>query len=275
MNSLAHLAQLYLKLGDDVAFVYHRGYRMPRWSYRQTAELALRFARELERRNIGKGERVVLWGENSPEWVAAFLGCMMRGVVAVPMDRIAAPDFMQRVAADVQTKLVVCSTALAGSAAKWPHLELDNLDEALGGLPATPYDPLPLTREDVAEIVFTSGTTAEPRGVVLTHGNLLASLDPIEREIPKYIKYERIFHPIRFLNLLPLSHVFGQFMAVFIPPLIGGTVIFQDSFKPSEVIDSIGRDRVSVLVAVPRVMESVKLKIEREFPAETGPKFAA
>ena len=130
MHSLAHLAQLYLKLGDDVAFVYHRGYRMPRWSYRQTAELAFRFARELERRNIGKGERVVLWGENSPEWVAAFLGCMMRGVVAVPMDRIAAPDFMQRVAADVQAKLVVCSTALAGSAARWPHLELDNLEEA-------------------------------------------------------------------------------------------------------------------------------------------------
>src|SRR5207244_4403286 len=131
---------------------------------------------------------------------------------------------------------------LAAFAAKWPCLELENLSDILVKNPATIYDHSALVREDTAQIVFTSGTTAEPRGVVLTHGNLLASLDPIQREIPKYLKYERIFHPIRFLNMLPLSHVFGQYMGTFIPCLIGGTVIFQDSFKPSEVIDSIGRD---------------------------------
>src|SRR5947209_3950694 len=225
MNSLAEIPQLYRKFWNETAFVVHRGYRTLRWSYGETAELAFRFARELEHRGISKGERVVLWGENSPEWVAAFLGCMLRGVVAVPMDKIAAPDFMQRVAHDVDARLVVCSSTLAPSAAAWPHLELENLREALARLSADVYTPVPLTRDDTAQIVFTSGTTAEPRGVVLTHGNLLASLGPIEQEIPKYIKYERIFHPIRFLDLLPLSHVFGQYMAIFIPPLIGGTVI--------------------------------------------------
>ena len=87
-----------------------------------------------------------------------------------------------------------------------------------------------------------------------------------------YIKYERIFHPIRFLDLLPLSHVFGQYMAIFIPPLIGGTVIFQDSFNPREIIAAIKSGRVSVLVAVPRVMESLppNLEINRagDFTAE-------
>ena len=239
------------------------------------AELAFRFSRELEKRNIGKGERVLLWGDNSAEWVAAFFGCMMRGAVAVPMDKIAAPDFMQRVASDVDARLIVCSSELASASAKWPRLELENLDEALADHPGTLYENAAISREDTAQIVFTSGTTAEPRGVVLTHGNLLASLDPIQREIPKYLKYERIFHPIRFLNMLPLSHVFGQYMGMFIPCLIGGTVIFQSSFKPSEVIESIQHDRVSVLVAVPRVMESLKQKIEREFPGETGLKFAA
>jgi long-chain acyl-CoA synthetase len=275
MNSLADFGRLYLARGQEVAFIHRRGYRSISWSYRQVAELAFRLARELEARNIGKGERVLLWGDNSAEWVAAFFGCMMGGVVAVPMDKIAAPEFMQRVASDVDARLVVCSTELAAFAAKWPCLELENLSDILAKNPATTYDNSALAREDTAQIVFTSGTTAEPRGVVLTHGNLLASLDPIQREIPKYLKYERIFHPIRFLNMLPLSHVFGQYMGMFIPCLIGGTVIFQDSFKPSEVIDSIRRDRVSVLVAVPRVMESVTLKVEREFPAETGPKFAA
>jgi long-chain acyl-CoA synthetase len=268
MNSLADIPQLYLKFGRDIAFVHRRGYRTLRWTYLQTAELAFRFARELERRNIGKGDRVVLWGENSPEWVAAFFGCMLRGALAVPMDKAASPDFMQRVTDDVQARLVVCSTALAVHADRWPILELENLPDVLAEVSARPYTPVPLTRADTAEIVFTSGTTAEPRGVVLTHGNLLASLDPIENEIPKYIKYERIFHPLRFLDLLPLSHVFGQFLGMFIPPLIGGTVIFHDSFNPREIIEAIHRERVSVLVAVPRVMESLKHKIEHEFPEQ-------
>src|SRR5262249_48053139 len=275
MNSLAELVRLYEKFADEPAFVYHRGYRTPRWTYRQTAELAYRFAWELARRNIVKGDRVMLWGANSPEWVAAFVGCLLRGVVVVPMDKIASPDFMQRVANDVQAKLVVCSASLAEHAGRWPHLELENLADAVAGHSAEPYASTGITRDDTAEIVFTSGTTAEPRGVVLTHRNLLASLDPIEREIPKYRKYERIFHPVRFLNLLPLSHVFGQYMALFIPPIIGGTVIFQDSLNPREVIMAIKRERVSVLVAVPRVMESLKGRIERDFPDQIGTRFAA
>ncbi|HEY6969640.1 MAG TPA: AMP-binding protein, partial [Candidatus Angelobacter sp.] len=278
MNTLADIVALYQKHLGETAFVYHRGYRTPRWTYGQTAELAYRFAWELARRNIHKGDRVVLWGDSSPEWVAAFFGCILRGVVVVPMDNIAAPDFMQRVAADVQAKLIVCSASLAQHTQHWDHLVLENLTEVLvalsAGNPAL-HATVPITRDDTAQIVFTSGTTTEPRGVVLTHRNLLASLDPIEREIPKYLKYERIFHPIRFLNLLPLSHVFGQYMAMFIPPLIGGTVIFQDSLNPREVITSIKRERVSVLVAVPRVIESLRGRIEREFPDQMGTRFTA
>ena len=264
LETLADYAQFHFSLGGETAYVYTRGFRTHRWSYGQVAELAFRFARELERRGVGKGERVLLWGENCAEWVGAFFGCMLHGAVAVPMDQIAAPDFAQRVASDVDAKLIVCSSELAAHAGNRPHMELENLGEALAGHSAQPYAPAALTRDDTAQIVFTSGTTAEPRGVVLTHGNILASVDPIQREIPKYIKYERIFHPIRFLHMLPLSHVFGQFMGIFIPPLIAGTVRFQESFKPGDVITTIKRERISVLVAVPRVMESLKGKVEED-----------
>ncbi len=127
---------------------------------------------------------------------------------------------------------------------------------------------LPLTRDDIVQIVFTSGTTAEPRGVVISHGNILANLEPLEREIGKYLKYERIFHPLRFLNLLPLSHVFGQFLGIFLPQLLAATVIFQDTLNPSEVLGIIKKERVSVVVAVPRLMESLKDKVERDLEAE-------
>jgi len=264
-QTLAEYPQLYLARKNEIAYVYRRGFRTLRWTYGQLSELACQFARELEARGINKGDRVLLWGDNSAEWVSVFFGCMLRGVIAVPMDRIAAPDFAQRVMSDVDAKLVICASALKEHVANRPHLEFEELREVLNTRPAAPYQPEGLSRSDTAQIVFTSGTTAEPRGVVLTHGNILASVDPIEREFPKYRRGERLFHPIRFLELLPLSHVFGQFMGMFIPALLGGTVHFQDSFKPSDIVETIKRERISVLVAVPRVVESLKNKLRDDF----------
>src|SRR5579864_2263862 len=266
-QTLADYPQLHLTRGSEIAYVHRRGFRTLRWTYGQLAELAFRFSRELEARGIGKGDRVLLWGDNCAEWVGAFFGCMLRGAVAVPMDRIAAPDFAQRVIADVDTKLIVCASALTVYAANHPYLELETLSEAVAQRSAATYTPVEFSRDDTAQIVFTSGTTAEPRGVVLTHGNILASVDPIEREFPKYRRRVSLFHPIRFLELLPLSHVFGQFMGMFIPSLLGGTVHFQDSFKPSDIITAIKSERISVLVAVPRVVESLKNKLRDDLGA--------
>jgi long-chain acyl-CoA synthetase len=264
-QTLADYPRLHLARQNEIAYVHRRGLRTLRWTYRQLGELAFRFARELEARGIGKGDRVLLWGDNSAEWIAAFFGCMLRGAVAVPMDRIAAPDFARRVAADVDAKLIICSSALSIQAGSRAHIELEILSDYVRQHSPEPYTPAAISRDDTAQIVFTSGTTAEPRGVVLTHGNILASVDPIEREFPKYRRSERFFHPVRFLELLPLSHVFGQTMGMFIPPLIGGTVHFQESFKPTDIISTIKRERISVLVAVPRVAESLKNKIRDDF----------
>ena len=254
--------------GGDTAYVYRRGYRTQRWSYRHVAEVASQFARELESREIAKGDHVLIWGENSAEWVAAFYGCALRGVVVVPMDRIASPDFASRVAEQVGAKLAVCSGDLRGHLPRLSTLALEDLPAQVAAHDGTPYPAAQIDRSDVLEVVFTSGTTADPKGVVLTHGNILANLETFEPEIRKYLKYERLFHPIRFLNLLPLSHVFGQFLGLFIPQLIRGTVLFQDSLNPTEVIRTIKSERVSVLVAVPRMLESLKEKIERDFEAE-------
>jgi long-chain acyl-CoA synthetase len=130
------------------------------------------------------------------------------------------------------------------------------------------YRPAAIEAADTLEIVFTSGTTAEPKGVVISHGNVLANVAPLELEIQKYLKYERFVHPVRFLNLLPLSHVFGQFLGIFLPQLMGSTVIFQNALKPSEIVRTIHRERVSVLVTVPRVLQSLKEKIERDLEDE-------
>jgi long-chain acyl-CoA synthetase len=262
VESLDHFA----RWGREIAYLQRRGYRTVRWSYRRVAETAFRFARELEARGIGKGERVVIWGPNSAEWVAAFFGCVLRGVVVVPMDDVATPDFALRVHQQVAAKLLVCSREHVTQST--PTLLLEDLADALAAHSPAAYPAAEIAPADTLEIVFTSGTTAEPKGVVITHGNVLANIAPLELEIQKYLKYERWVHPIRFLNLLPLSHVFGQFLGIFLPPLMGGTVIFQDTFKPAEVIGTIRRERVSVLVAVPRLLQSLKEKIERDLGDE-------
>jgi long-chain acyl-CoA synthetase len=252
------------------AFGQRRGYRMEWRSYAQVLDTASRFAHELQARNIGKGERVMLWGENSAEWVAAFLGCALRGVVVVPMDDGSSDDFAMRVFGQVEAKLLVCSrehaTSLAVAESATSAMILKDLRSTTAEAPALPQ-MLPITKtshDDILQIIFTSGTTAEPKGVVLTHGNVLANLIPLETEMKKYLKYERWVHPVRFLNLLPLSHVFGQFLGMFLPSLLGGTVIFQEELKPAEIVDTIKRNRVSVLVGVPRVLQSLKQKFERD-----------
>jgi long-chain acyl-CoA synthetase len=258
----------FLRAGCECAYVQRRGYRTERWNYQQVADTASQFAWELEARGIGKGDRVLLWGENGAEWVAAFFGCALRGAVAVPMDDAAMPDLANRVSAQVQARLVVCSRKHAPQVAGPPVSLLDELRQQVAGPVSDRYAAVAVETTDPLEIIFTSGTTAEPKGVVISHGNVLSNVAPLEAEIRKYLKYEHWVHPIRFLNLLPLSHVFGQFLGLFLPPLMTGTVVFQESRNPSEVIETIRRERVSVLVAVPRLLQGLQDKIERDLESE-------
>ncbi len=250
--------------GDATAFAHRRGLRVARWSYAQLRATAFQFARELESRDIARGDRVLLWAENSAEWVAAFFGCLLRGVIVVPLDMESAPEFVRRVQRQVGAKLLLSS---GDRAADIPALSLEELSETVARHSAEAYAVENIVDTEIVEIIFTSGTTAEPKGVCLTHRNLTANLAPIEREIQKYIKWERPFHPIRFLDLLPLSHVFGQFMGIFVPQILGGEVFFQDSLNPSEIIATIKKQRISVAVTVPRFLDSMRNKIERDYAA--------
>ena len=132
-RSVVEYLDNFLRLGDECAYVQHRGYRTVRWSYRQVAESALQFARELQKRGIGKGDRVLLWGANSAEWVAAFFGCALCGAIVVPLDDAGAVDFAQRICKQVEAKLLVCSRthSLSVTSNSCPVLILEDLQEIL------------------------------------------------------------------------------------------------------------------------------------------------
>jgi len=253
----------------EPAVVWRRGYRTVRWSWADLRGASARFAAALQARGIARGDRVLLWGENSGEWVAAFLGCMLAGAVAVPMDVTADAGFARRVAQHAGVRLAVTGRGLALGDGGVAAIGLEEFFEAGadGNRAAAEFKPAPAARGDAVEIVFTSGTTAEPRGVVLTHGNLLANLGPTEAEIAKYRRYERFFHPLKFLDLLPLSHVFGQLLGIFIPQVLGATTVFLDTLNPAEVTRAIRTERVSLLVTVPRLIESLRDHVERDLDA--------
>jgi long-chain acyl-CoA synthetase len=249
-----------------IAVARQRGLRMTRWSYAWLAGTAFKFARELESRGIAKGDRVIFWGENGPEWIAAFFGCLLRGAVVVPLDEQSAPDFVDRARRQVAARLLLLGEEQARHFKdRQPALRFDQLVEVAERHSAAPYRDDRIGADDLAEIIFTSGTTAEPKGVCLTHRNLLSNITPLETEIDKYLKFERPFHPIRFLCLLPLSHVFGQFMGMFVPRLLFGEAFFAHSLNPSEIIAMIKRERISVVAAVPRQLETLREKIERDY----------
>ncbi len=144
-----------------------------------------------------------------------------------------------------------------------PTWSLHDLDWSAIGVPPN----VAITRDDVAEIIFTSGATAEPKGVVITHSNVLANIVPVEGEVLKYRTYAKPFSPIRFLNLLPLSHMFGQAMATFIPPMLTGTVVFMRGYNPGDIADQVKRRRISVLVSVPKILDVLREHVLRSAPS--------
>jgi Acyl-CoA synthetases (AMP-forming)/AMP-acid ligases II len=255
---LASLVEDFRGQAAETAVVDHRGNRRYATTYGKLAELSGRFAAELERRGMAPGERVVLWGENSAEWLGVFFGCLLQGMIAVPLDAAGSTEFANRVVKDVSPKLIVGDRSLlAFIESDVPRLVFSEVNAQL---PATPMFAVSdaVNGETPFQIIFTSGTTAEPKGIVLTHRNVLASLLPIEAEIAKYLKYERWFHPLRFLHTLPLSHVFGQFMGMWTPSLLAAEVHFGEQLEPSRMTELIHRERISVLVTVPRVLHLLR-----------------
>ena len=272
---------------DDTFIVHDDGYRVRRATYRQVAAAARVLAQKLIDAGVSPGDKVVIWSENRTEWVVALWGTLLVRGVLVPVDFRASADLLTRISAIVQAKVVLVGDevdvpdGVLGTV--WKLAEIVVIDDGLTG-PGTPPGPstgvpgVPPWRpagvpegSSLAEIIFTSGATSEPKGVTITHRNVLANIIPIEREVGKYLRYVRVVHPLRFLNLLPLSHMFGQSMATFMPPMMKGTVVFSHGYSPVEILRQIKTRRISVLVSVPKVLDVLRDHVQRLHPHTAGP----
>src|SRR5688572_1626681 len=255
----------------DTTFILHdNGFRTRAWTYGQIADAARAFSTRLTAAGLAPGDKLVLWGENRGEWIAALWGALLARVVAVPVDFRASADQAHRIRDIVEARIILAGADVAPRQGEgYAIWRMDDANvfagEAGKAGEAGAAGKAGATGDagGLAEIIFTSGATADPKGVTLTDRNILANIDPIEEELRRYGTYLKPLAPIRFLNLLPLSHMFGQSMATFMPPLVSGTVVFSRGYNPPEIVRQIKNRRVSVLVCVPKVLEVLKEHIER------------
>ncbi len=235
--------------GNRIAFVEQTLVRSPRCTYQELMQGICSISNAFLETSIREGDRVILWGENSARWAMTFYACVLSRVVAVPVDASFSAGFVDKIRGATQAKLILSDR------------EGDAWNRLLKGSPADLKRQIP-DEDTLMEIIYTSGTTAEPKGVMITHGNLLANLVPIYNEYQKYKRYAALVSPVGFVHLIPLSHLFGQIMGLFIPQMLGGKVIFADPAPPA-VIQAVKRNRASAVVCVPRELEMLRTHVVR------------
>jgi long-chain acyl-CoA synthetase len=231
-------------------------FRTRTWRYRDLGAIVPRAARVLAEAGIGPGDRVIVWSVNRPEWGIAFFAIQHLGAVAVPLDVRHTVDFGQKIVAQTDAKLVVASRQTEASAKQLglPIVWVESLpDDARR---AEPLPANPVTRDSLAEIVFTSGTTGEPKGAMLSHGNLLSSATTMMKVLSFGAKD-------RLLSVLPLSHLYEQVLGFMAPLTVGASVVYPVSRQPAVLIRTFRDFKVSVLLIVPQGLRLIDAAIER------------
>ena len=243
--------------GPRDALLFKPAFRYQRWSYSRLWEESGRVAAMLQQRGLGKGDQAVLWGPNCPQWVLAFFGCIRAGVVLVPLDVRSAPDYVERVLSRTEAAVAFTSrfTPKGDVDLGIPEITFEELDGLIEGLPQP--EGVEIAPDDLAEIMFTSGTTGDPKGVMLTHRNLLANIEGV-------CQYIVCPPDSRLLSILPLSHMYEQMGGLFIALRTGASVTYPTSRQPTVLSRTMRERRITILLLVPQGLELLMNGIERE-----------
>ncbi|MBI2940298.1 MAG: AMP-binding protein [Chloroflexi bacterium] len=242
--------------GPQPALVHRTDVRRFVWSYDALGQSADRMAVHLLRQGLRPGDRVLIRAPNSPYWVMALLGCLRAGIVAVPIDPRSPLEFLRAVQSQTEARLIVCGRFQPDPGLPVPHCFVDDLDAIVQESVESPLWPA-VGEETLAEIVYTSGTTGTPKGVMLTHRNLSANLSALNSVLPR--------EPwLRFLSLLPLSHMLEQQVGLLVPLARGGQVVYLETLKPTAILEALTRESILAVVAVPRLLQVLREQLQRD-----------
>ncbi|HKW78646.1 MAG TPA: AMP-binding protein [Candidatus Limnocylindria bacterium] len=245
------------KFGNKDALIIKPGFRTRAWTYRDIADVVPRIARYLADGGIRKGDRVIAFGVNRPEYGLAVLAALRVGAVIVPLDVNSTSEFVAKIAERTRASavLVTAQTKERAATLGLPLHEMELLpDRARGKTPLPKADVGP---DDLAEVMFTSGTTGEPKGTMLTHGNLLSNAIAATQIFP-------IGPSQRLLSFIPLSHIFEQGPGFLCVLVAGASVVYPTSRQPAVVRRTFKERRVSMILITPAAVRSLFIAIERK-----------
>jgi long-chain acyl-CoA synthetase len=241
--------------GPRVALKMRKGLRLEKYTYHHLWQHAQCTAGLLQNRGMEKGERVLLWAPNSPCWVIAYLGILLGGGVVVPLDVKSTSNFVALVAAQTEPVLALLSTSIPEAArpSSIPAFHLEDLPYHLRQGQVVFRQPQ-IQGQDLAELMYTSGTTGEPKGVMLTHRNIVHNVEMALQMIP-------INPESKTLSLLPLSHIYEQIVGLLSPLHSGASIVYLPSRQT--FLRALHREGITSLALVPQLLQLLMSRIER------------
>jgi long-chain acyl-CoA synthetase len=257
-NIYALLLQSKAAFATGLALSFKQRYRTLRWTYRELAEYTHNLAAALAAESIGPGDRVLLFGNNSPYWVAAFFGVLARGAVVVPLNPRSTPEQLELIAVSAEPKLLLRASHAVWLGPAMLSLLIEEVCETPSG--AADMPGLNASPDDLAEIIYTSGTTGTPKGVMLTHGNLLSVLQALSGALPLQAE-ESV------MSIVPLFHVYGQVGGMLYPLQQGCTVTYFASLSSREIFSTLARRPAGYLVTVPEFLKTFMDRLEEKLSA--------
>ncbi|MGE3191616.1 MAG: AMP-binding protein, partial [Vicinamibacterales bacterium] len=253
------------RFGDRTAVEMQRAGGTEPVSYAELAARALRQAHWLRGRGVQAGDRCAIYADNGADWCATYLGIIRLGAIAVPLDSNYSADQVATVLADSGARVLFCNPRLEATAREaagaTPGVEVASVHDGrpgAGGAGAAPdVPPCPAAGADPAVILYTSGTTADPKGVVLTHGNLLAERDATYAIVP-------VSEQDSILGVLPLFHSLAQLANLLLPFAVGARVVFLETLNSTELMRALKERNITVFCCVPQFFYLIHQRVTGE-----------
>lgn len=242
------------RYADKPALTMRRGYRTYTLSYQELYDLAKRIAMLLADRGIEPGENVVLLAANSPLWVAVFFGVQLRGCRIVPLTVQSTAEFVKKAIEQTKARIffkhLLFKDVLPESVQVF---DVDFIDELVAGYDPAQYQPVAIDETAIAQILYTSGTTGDPKGTQLTHRNLMSNTVSVAEIIQVVSGFDRA------LSILPLSHILEQTAGLLLPLYKGVEVVYAHS--PAMIAPLMHQHRITKMIAVPEFLHIVRSRV--------------